>query len=342
MHHGGCSRGDLIVVERCKDVSRIAAVNSVSILIEHVDIDKVGPGIHPSVLIQRTTLAKYSMLIGDLDVHPYLVGIGGSLRKKVAQLEGSNHHFEEVGRARLQLGNFRPDWRCQGRIHRTSFFETEQLDLDVTSVESLVGFLNPFGRFAKVGNPRVGSRKQVIVNLELATVIHKASSKVLGRLGLHVAAVAVALSLWGEVEGPGIAPRDTTEQKTVVMILPPQPIFVMGQFPRKAHLVASRTEGGILVKGFEESLFVQGRLGLDHLLVGILQHGMLTFGKRVMDRLLERVGCVALGAVHVGDGMADRAGDAGVSCGVVSDIECWVVKSTAEKRNHVMTTCTPA
>ena len=96
------------------------------------------------------------------------------------------------------------------------------------------------------------------------------------------------------------------------MVLAAQEILVVVQFHRQAHLVAGRTKVRRAMERFEERRFVEGGLGLDHLVVDPLQEWVFTLGKRVVLRFFDGVGAVPVGAVDVRDGMAGGAGDAGL------------------------------
>ena len=141
-----CSGWNLIVIKGGENVRRIAAVNAISILVQHVDIDEVRPGIHAPRLIHAAAAPQNASLVAHFHIHPDLVGISGPLSEQMTKLECPYHHFEEVRFTRLQSGNAGSDGSFQGCIHRPAFLEAKKLDLDVALVEVLVRLLDPIGR----------------------------------------------------------------------------------------------------------------------------------------------------------------------------------------------------
>ena len=126
------------------------------------------------------------------------------------------------------------------------------------------------------------------------------------------------------------------------MVLAAEEILVVVQVAGNADLVAG---GAILRRAherFQEGLLVKLRLALDQLLVEVLEKTVGAIGKRIVDRLVNRVVGVAPGAVDVRDGMARRAGDAGLRRGVIYVIIIGIVKRAAEERHDIMATGAPA
>ena len=115
----------------------------------------------------------------------------------------------------------------------------------------------------------------------------------------------------GAREPAGDPAGHPAEQVSVVMVLAAQEFFVVVQLPRNAHFVASRAKLRAPHEGFQEGLLVKLRLGLHQLLVDVLQQPVGAVGKRVMDRLVDRVVGVSFRAVDVCDGVARGARDPG-------------------------------
>src|ERR1041385_8462693 len=95
-------------------------------------------------------------------------------------------------------------------------------------------------------------------------------------------------------------------------------------------------------KGLEEGFFVKLGLGLDQLLIEVLEDGICAVGKRVMDWFIDGVIRVAFGAVDMGDRVARGAGNAGLGGGMVYVINIRVVKSSAEEGHDVVAAGAPA
>ena len=100
--------------------------------------------------------------------------------------------------------------------------------------------------------------------------------------------------------------------------------------------MAGRTEFRRAVKVFHERLLVEGRLGLDKLVVDPLQQLVFAVGERVVHRLFKRVVGVAPRAIDRVDRMAYRAGDAGMRGRVVDIVVMGIVEGAAEKRHGIM------
>ncbi len=152
----------------------------------------------------------------------------------------------------------------------------------------------------------------MVVHLAHARAVEILGAEIHARLQRHVADGAVLLRLWRVVEAAGAVARDAAEQVRVVMVLAAKELLVVVQFHRQAHLVAGRAELGGLVERLQERLLVEVGLGLHELIVHPLQNRVGALGERVVGGLLDRVAAVADGAVQGGDGVADRASDAGV------------------------------
>jgi len=194
-------------------------------------------------------------------------------------------------------------------------------------------------RIAKQAGVR--GREAVVVDLPDAGPVAVLRPEVLARQERHVARGAVLLGLGRVVEAPHAVARDAAEQIGVVVVLAAEELLVVVQLLRQGDLVARRAELRGLVERLEERLLVEVRLGLHELLVDPLQGGALARGERVVRRLLQGVPAVAEGAVDVGHGVADGAGDAGVGRLVVDVVEVRVVERPAQERDRVVAPGTP-
>jgi hypothetical protein len=92
-------------------------------------------------------------------------------------------------------------------------------------------------------------------------------AEILRREQRHVAAVAILLGFWRIVEAARVAAGDAAEEERVVMILPAEKLLIMIERERNAYFVAGRAKLRAFVERFEESLFVELRLGLDQLAI---------------------------------------------------------------------------
>ena len=126
------------------------------------------------------------------------------------------------------------------------------------------------------------------------------------------------------------------------MILTTQEFLVVIQRKRQVNLVATRTELGRFMKRLEKRPFVELWFCFHELIVDPLKCRVVTVGERIMQRLFDRVVRVTPGAVHVGNRVTDRAGDAGLRRRMVDRIKLRIVKRAAEERHRIVTACAPA
>ena len=157
-----------------------------------------------------------------------------------------------------------------------------------------------------------------------------------------MALVAVVDSLGRVIKTACPMAGHSAEVVVVIMILAAQPLLVVVQLKRNAHLVASGAKIRFLVQWFEKGLFVKIRFGLDHLAIDEPEQCVVALSKRVVHRFLDGVVGVTLCGVHFRDRMADRAGDAGMRGRVIACVKLGIIKSSTEKRYWVVATCTPA
>ena len=126
------------------------------------------------------------------------------------------------------------------------------------------------------------------------------------------------------------------------MILAAQEFLILVQLLWNADLVAGGTKIRRAQKRFQECLFVELRLRLHQLLVEVLQEAVCAVGERIVGRLVDGVVRIAARAVDVRDGMARRAGDAGLRRGIMHVVEVRIVERAAEERHHVVAAGAPA
>ena len=378
MHDPACAGGNLVVVERGENVLRIAAIDAVAIPVEHEDVDEVGVAINFLLSIQSAAAADNLVTALHGHVHPHFVGIHGSLRERVPQLERADDRLQQVFLARFKLRLKRAEWCVQRSRDEAPFFtfiaglfsgfalaQGEDVHANAVLQEILMGLhrgvkvgceaLGDFAQIRGVGfilrhlllekcDGGICTGEEMVVDAELASAVEIPSPKITRRHQVHVAAGTLLLSLGGKVEALGSV-RDAAEEVGVVVVLAAEEFLVMVQFLGQMYFVAGRAEFGglvrILVERLEEGLLVEGRLGLHELVVDVLQNGILAGGEGIMHGLFDHIVGVAFGAVDVRDGVADGAGDAGVSGGIVYQIVFWVVELAAEERHGIVAAGAP-
>ena len=90
------SRRNLLVVERDEDVLRVAAVDPVSLAVEHVDVDEVREGIDRAVRAHSAGTADDPAAGAGDQLDPDLVGINGSLAEGMADCERADDDLDQV------------------------------------------------------------------------------------------------------------------------------------------------------------------------------------------------------------------------------------------------------
>src|SRR5438477_8243456 len=94
------------------------------------------------------------------------------------------------------------------------------------------------------------------------------------------------------------------------MILAAQEVFVLRQLDGNTDLVARGAKLRALVQRFQEGLLVEIGLRLDERLVDELKHAVGAESEWIMDRLIDRIVCIAARAVDMIDCVAGGTGDA--------------------------------
>ena len=92
---------------------------------------------------------------------------------------------------------------------------------------------------------RIGSGKEVVVNLPHALAVEVPGPEVVRGQQVHVALVAVRLRHRRVIEASRPVAGNAREQVAVVMVLPPHEVFVVIDGERQPDLVARRTELGV-------------------------------------------------------------------------------------------------
>src|SRR5438552_3276893 len=101
-----------MVVERGKDVLGISAIDPIPILVEHEDIDEMGPGIDFIVWTQTAAATQPLVPGGNFGLDPDLVGIRCPLAEWMTQRERAEDYFKQVPVPRLERGDFGTQRRC--------------------------------------------------------------------------------------------------------------------------------------------------------------------------------------------------------------------------------------
>ena len=70
-----CPGRHLMIVERDADVLRIAAVDTVAVLVEQEDVDEVRPAVDLLLLVHAAAATDHLPVAGDLHIDPDLVGV---------------------------------------------------------------------------------------------------------------------------------------------------------------------------------------------------------------------------------------------------------------------------
>ena len=126
-----------------------------------------------------------------------------------------------------------------------------------------------------------------------------------------------------------------------MVILPTGEFLIVIKGEGQRNFVADRTKIGGLVQRLEEGFFVKIGSGLHQLLVDPLKHGRIAFGKRIVQGFFDGVGAIAHGAVYMGDGVANGAGDPGMGRHMVDIVIFGVIKRPREKGDRIVTTRAP-
>src|SRR5262249_26272582 len=83
--HLSSARGNLLVVQRHKDVLRIAAINSVAVAVQHVDVNEMRVRIHAAVGTNPAGSSDDPITRFRDQFHPDLVGIDRPLAEGMTE-----------------------------------------------------------------------------------------------------------------------------------------------------------------------------------------------------------------------------------------------------------------
>ena len=157
MHRGASPGGNLVVVERHKDVLGIAAVDAVAVAVEHEHIDEVCVAVDlvAGFCIHAAAAADDLAVALERDVEPDLVGVDGSLGEEMAEGQRADHGFQQVVASLLKHRHCRPQRGSQRGIDRRAFADAKQIHPHAALKKLAVGFhdLRPV---IEPGEPGVG------------------------------------------------------------------------------------------------------------------------------------------------------------------------------------------
>ena len=90
-------------------------------------------------VVERAAPADDPAAAGRGDVEPDLVGVGGALRERVADLERADDGLEQIGRARPQRRHVRTQRRVQFAVDRAAGLHAEDVDAGDVGEKRLLG-----------------------------------------------------------------------------------------------------------------------------------------------------------------------------------------------------------
>ena len=187
----------------------------------------------------------------------------------------------------------------------------------------------------------VGPGEEMVMHRTRAVLGKVAGRWINARQRRHVAGGAGLAGVFRIIEAPRAMARCAAQGERVVVVLAAEEIFVVVHLRRNRHLVAGRAELGRTVYRLEERPLVEVGLRLHELRVDPLQHLRVAGRKRIVVWLLERVAAVARQRVHLGDGMADGARDAGVGRGMIDVVVVRIVERPRQQRHRIVAAGAP-
>ena len=166
VHRGAGAWGNLIVVERDKNVLSVAAVDAVAVAVEHEHVDEVRPAVDlvARLGIDAAAAADHLAIAFECDVEPNLVGVNGALRKQVPERQRANHGLQQVGAARFEHRHLWTQRRSQRCVDRRALADPEEIHPH-TALEKLPMSLHDLWPVVEPGEARVGRREEVVVDL---------------------------------------------------------------------------------------------------------------------------------------------------------------------------------
>ena len=129
-------------------------------------------------------------LAGD-QLDPDLVGIDGSLGQRMAQGKGAHHNLEQVFLPRQQRRNLGPQGTHELPFDPAALTQREDIDTDLLFLEELGMSLGGCVVSLERWQSRIGSGKEVVVNLPHALAVEVPGPEVVRGQQVHVALVAV-------------------------------------------------------------------------------------------------------------------------------------------------------
>ena len=192
---------DLVVIERHENVLRVAAVDAVSVAVEHEDIDEVAARINLPAVVQGAAAADRLSATGDGHVEPDLVRVDRALGEGVAQFQRADHDVEEIVSARSQRRNGRSQRSDQRGIDRVAFMDCKDIDAGRTAEKTLVD-LRHIGPPAQPGHGRIGGGEQVVMDAQFLGAREELGPEIVRRDERHVTGRARRLCLIRIVETP--------------------------------------------------------------------------------------------------------------------------------------------
>src|SRR5262249_48056919 len=106
MDHLAGARRNLMVVERSKNVLRIAAIDPAAVAVEHEHIDEVRILVDPAMIasVERSISADNPISGSRGEIDPYLIGICSALGKQMPHPEAADDNLQQIGFPRFECG----------------------------------------------------------------------------------------------------------------------------------------------------------------------------------------------------------------------------------------------
>ena len=301
------------------------------------------PRINFSIRAKPSVVADAFVAAADHRLDPSFIRVHGALRKRVTKSHRAENNLDQITPTAFEFWNLRTQWCGQSIINRTTFLDAENIHAQRAFKEFLVCLdrvcIAANERDASVG---CGEKMTMDETRRGIRLVEKVRTKILRLFQRHVATRTIRLRLLRVIKTSRAVTRHAAEEVGVVMILAAQEFLILVQLLREADFVTGGAKFRRAHDGLEKGFLVELRLALDQLLVDVLQEAVRAVSEWIVDRLINRVVGIALGAVDVRDGMARRAGDARLGRGMIHIVEVWIVKRAAEERNDIVATRTPA
>src|SRR6185312_1049903 len=104
-------------------------IDAVALAVEHKHIDKMSPAIDLVAVrrVDTAAAADDATAARQCDVQPHLVGVDGTLREQMTELQRANYRFEHIRLTRIERGYVGTKWRGQRGIDRGAAADAEQV-----------------------------------------------------------------------------------------------------------------------------------------------------------------------------------------------------------------------